>query len=69
MPTLGEQVRAAREARSWTQVDLANVIGMSQSVVSNLERGLRPSVTVLLLIAKVFPALADECEALLPVTK
>jgi transcriptional regulator with XRE-family HTH domain len=42
-----EDVRRLREARGWSQEQLAAICGLSsQSVVSNFERGLRPSDAV-----------------------
>jgi transcriptional regulator with XRE-family HTH domain len=37
----GEAVRRARESRYLTQVDLAGLAGVSQSVVSRVETGVR----------------------------
>lgn len=36
---LGDQVRVHRVARHWRQADLADVAGVSQAQVSDLERG------------------------------
>ena len=38
----GMQVRAAREARSWRQSDLAHHLGTSQAYVSSVESGKTP---------------------------
>jgi transcriptional regulator with XRE-family HTH domain len=42
----GRVVRALRQRRGWRQVDLANAIGASQSVVARIERGGAARVTV-----------------------
>jgi transcriptional regulator with XRE-family HTH domain len=39
MSTLGERVAAAREAKGWTQADLATAIGMTQQGVAAIENG------------------------------
>lgn len=38
MIELGQRVKALRHARDWKQVDLAKKAGLSQRVISNLER-------------------------------
>ena len=47
------QVAAMREARGWTQSDLATEVGVSQSQISKLEDpdGPRPNVSTLLRVA------------------
>ena len=37
--TLGEKVKFYREAKGWTQAELAEAIGRDQSYVSKLEKG------------------------------
>jgi len=39
--TFGEWLRGQRDARGWTQVDLATLSGTNQATVSRLERGNR----------------------------
>ncbi|MBA7662384.1 hypothetical protein ES703_70413 [subsurface metagenome] len=39
--TLGQKVRISRIARRWTQDDLAYEAGISQGIVSSLERDLK----------------------------
>ncbi|HVE05643.1 MAG TPA: helix-turn-helix domain-containing protein [Paraburkholderia sp.] len=41
--SIGQTVSLARRARGWTQLDLANKMGVSVNTVVNLEKG-RPSV-------------------------
>ncbi|MGW4736789.1 helix-turn-helix domain-containing protein [Nocardia xishanensis] len=49
---LGRQIRAAREARGWSQTELANRAGMRQHAVSRLEAGdVVPTITTLERIA------------------
>lgn len=45
---LGRKIRQAREAKSWSQEELADRAGLHRTYVSGLERGVRnPTVTVL----------------------
>ncbi|WP_067847334.1 helix-turn-helix domain-containing protein [Nocardia lijiangensis] len=49
---LGRQIRAAREARGWSQTELATRAGMRQHAVSRLEAGdVVPTITTLERIA------------------
>ncbi len=62
----GRQVRDARQAREWTQTDLAEKLGVSQAYVSLLESNRRPvsaaarfkTVSVLGLLPTALPVLA-----------
>lgn len=48
----GEKVRQAREMRAWTQTELARRVGVSQSLVAQIESGyMQPSTEVLEAIA------------------
>jgi DNA-binding Xre family transcriptional regulator len=40
----GRRVRRARHARGWSQRDLQRATGVHQTVISRLERGLRPGL-------------------------
>lgn len=46
LAVVGEQVRAARHRRGWTQQQLAEKVGLSRSAVSAIERGLGGSHTL-----------------------
>lgn len=49
----GRRVRAMREARGWTQAELAEFAGLDVSYVSQVERGLRdPSLSSITALAK-----------------
>ena len=51
----GEQVKALREARAWTQQDLARRITTSRVTIARLEIGIRkPSVDMLERLADAF---------------
>ncbi len=52
---LGRRVRKLREGRGWTQVEMAEKLGLDRSYLSDLERGKRNvSLLNLELIAKGF---------------
>lgn len=53
--TMGEKIKDLREKSGMTQTELANKVGVSKSVISAYEKGIRnPSYKVVPLIAKVF---------------
>ncbi len=53
--TMGEKIKDLREKSGMTQTELANKLGLSKSVISAYEKGIRnPSYNVVPLIAKVF---------------
>lgn len=65
--SLGERIREAREKTGATQDDLARVVGLSRTSVTNIERG-RQGVQVYLLV-KIARTLGLTVQQLLPVTE
>lgn len=59
---LAERVRSLREARGWTQQQLADMIQTEQPRISELERGLYPSprISTLRKLAEVFGVSIDD---------
>lgn len=54
---LGEQVRAMREERGWSQRDLAKLTGMTQPSIARFEAGgTTPTLPVLARMASAFDA-------------
>jgi transcriptional regulator with XRE-family HTH domain len=52
---LGARVRALREAKGWTQCELADFLGLSRVYISKLERGkCNPTLMVLMSLAENF---------------
>jgi transcriptional regulator with XRE-family HTH domain len=60
----GERVRSAREARGWTQEDLAAEAGLDRTYVGGIERGERN--LALLNVNKLAIALEDGFAGFLP---
>ncbi len=57
----GDNVRAARRARGWTQEDLAHKSGLATVQVSRIERGAREiRLTTLLRLLAAFEAPPEE---------
>lgn len=52
MSTIGSRIREARTALGWSQVQLAEEVGVSQSSIGNIESGLRQRPRELVSIAK-----------------
>ena len=49
----GARVRALREARDWSQEELAEQAGLHRTYISSVERGVRnPTITVIYKIAQ-----------------
>ena len=62
MPELANRVREAREAKGWTQAELATRIGVSRKTVNTVENSVFiPSTIVALKLAR---ALGEPVEAL-----
>lgn len=58
---VGQRIRALREARAITQVELAKILGIDQSNVSAIERGVRGlTVHQALKLAQALRASTDE---------
>jgi transcriptional regulator with XRE-family HTH domain len=53
-------IKALREARGWTQGDLAEYLGLDRSSVSRLERGQKPKGPTAKLIAALIAAGPEE---------
>ena len=61
IPSLGQTIRAAREARGQTQVNLAAATGISQGYLSQLERDERePTLSIAARIARVLDMSLDK---------
>ena len=55
MTELANSLRDAREARGWTQADLAERIGVSRKTVNTVENGVFvPSTVIALKLARAF---------------
>lgn len=53
MRELGNKLRAARDAKGWTQAELAAAIGVSRKTINTVENGVFiPSTVVALKLAK-----------------
>ena len=52
MSTIGSRIKEARSALGWSQVQLAEEVGVSQSAIGNIESGLRQRPRELVSIAK-----------------
>lgn len=53
LASLGERIRSFRHRRGWTQVEMAERIGIDRSFLADLERGKRnPTLLSLEIIAK-----------------
>lgn len=50
---LGDRVRALRQERGWTQVEMADFLGMDRSYLSEIENGKKdPSLSMLKVMAE-----------------
>ena len=58
---LANTIRAAREARGWTQADLAERIGVTRKTINTVENGVFvPSTIIALKIAHAFEMRVEE---------
>lgn len=58
---LSENIKAVREMKNITQAELAEAIGVNQSYISQIEKGVRPvSTATLESIADVFDCSVDK---------
>ena len=44
--TIGERIKRLREKKGWNQTELANRSGVTQSLLSKIEKGSRPNPTM-----------------------
>ena len=52
---LANRLRAARDAKGWTQADLAERIGVSRKTINTIENGIfTPSTVIALKLARAF---------------
>jgi putative transcriptional regulator len=59
--TLGNRLREAREAKAWTQAELAERIGVSRKTVNTVENGVFvPSTVVALKLAGALGCAVEE---------
>lgn len=60
MVDFGDKLKALRISKNWTQAQLAGKLGVTKSVVSAYETGLRmPSYEIFVRIAQLFAVSAD----------
>jgi len=61
MRELGNKLRAARDAKGWTQAELAAAIGMSRKTINTVENGVFiPSTVVALKLSKALGVRVEE---------
>ena len=59
--TLANTIRAAREARGWTQADLAERVGVTRKTINTVENNVFvPSTIIALKIARAFGVSVEE---------
>jgi len=61
MPTIRNRVKELRDARGWTQQQLAEAVGVSRQSINSIERNRYvPSLELALLFAQIFGVGTDE---------
>ena len=61
MTTIRNRVKELREAKGWTQQELADLVGVSRQSINSIERGRYvPSLLLALTFARVFKISTDE---------
>jgi putative transcriptional regulator len=61
MTTVRNRVKELREAKDWTQQDLADQVGVSRQSINSIERNRYvPSLELALMFARVFAVSTDE---------
>jgi putative transcriptional regulator len=61
MSELGNNLRAARDAKGWTQAELAAAIGVSRKTINTVENGVFvPSTVVALKLADALDARVED---------
>lgn len=54
------KLASLRKLHGMSQTDLANKIGVSQQIISNIENGQKPDVDKAILIAKIFECKVED---------
>jgi transcriptional regulator with XRE-family HTH domain len=52
--TIGENIRALRSQRGWTQEELAEKCGVTRQHINGIENGSQPSLSLIAKLAKLF---------------
>ena len=61
MANVGNRIKELRDARGWTQQDLANAVGVSRQSINSIERHrYEPSLELALIFARVFAVPTDD---------
>ena len=61
MATIANRVKELRDARGWTQQQLAELVGVSRQSINSIERNRYvPSLELALLFARIFDVATDE---------
>ena len=61
MATITNRVKELRDARGWTQQQLAELVGVSRQSINSIERNRYvPSLELALLFARIFDVATDE---------